>query len=251
MTRDSVRLDWPERASARLRVELLRHFRLTCDDLTLGLCHVGERLVAYLALQDQIRTRDEIAGTLWPESSQARAAANLRQTLAIVRRLAPGLLRCDSRRLSLADGISVDARAQYRLIEAITDGETREVYADKLRLLRGDLLPDWDEHWLPPIRAELRQLRLISLETLAAAHLDQNRPGTALAVALSVARDEPLRESAHRLVIQAHLAHGNRAEAARQYRQYRRVLWTELQLNPDAGIQALIGPVLQASGHAI
>jgi DNA-binding SARP family transcriptional activator len=164
-----------------------------------------------------------------------------------VRRLAPGVLRCDGRCLSLARGVQADARAQYRLIEAITSGEQSSADAGELRLLRGDLLPDWDEPWLTPVRQELRQLRLISLEALAAEHLDQDRPATALAVALSVARDEPLRESAHRLVIQAHLAHGNRAEAARQYRHYRQVLWTELKLSPDAGIQALISPVLSRS----
>jgi DNA-binding SARP family transcriptional activator len=91
---------------------------------------------------------------------------------------------------------------------------------------------------------------MISLETLAAAHLGESRPATALAVALCVAYDEPLRESAHRLVVEAHLAQGNWAEAARQYTRYRTLLWSELRLRPGAGMEALMKPVLRDSVYA-
>jgi DNA-binding SARP family transcriptional activator len=49
-----------------------------------------------------------------------------------------------------------------------------------------------------------------------------------------------LRESAHRAVIKAYLAEGNRVEAARQYELYRRLARVELRVAPSAGMRALI-----------
>jgi DNA-binding SARP family transcriptional activator len=232
-----------------LDIELLRQFQVRSDGLPLALGRSGERMVAYLALEDRSTARDRIAGALWPDTSQCRAAANLRRALCLVRHYAPGLMRGDAHRLSLVSGINVDVRAQRRLIEAITCGERTTANADELRLLRGDLLPDWDEPWLEASREELRQLRLISLETVAAAHLVAGRPASALAVALCVACDQALRESAQRLVVQAHLAQGNWAEAVRHYMRYRTQLWDELQMRPGAGMEALMKPMLRESAH--
>jgi DNA-binding SARP family transcriptional activator len=235
---------WPLTEPDTLHIELLRHFRVTSDGVRVVLGRASERFIAYVALEDRSFSRDQIAGALWPDTSQSRAAANVRRTLSLVRRHAPGLVCSDAHHLSLVSGVSVDVRAQRCLIEAITGGERVRINADELRLLRGDLLPGWDELWLASSRQELRQLRLISLEAVAAAHLEESRPASALAVALCAANDEPLRESAHRLVVQAHLAQGNRVEAARQYTRYRTLLWTELQLRPDTGMESLMKPVL-------
>ena len=231
-------------------IELLRHFRVTSYGPSLALGRSGERSVAYLALEDRPLARDHIAGVPWPDTSQPRAAASLRRALCLVRRHAPGLMRSNVYRLSLAAGVSVDVHTQRRLIEAITFGERTAAAATELRLLRGELLPDWDEPWLEASREELRQLRLISLEAVAAAYLGESRPASALAVALCAACDEPLRESAQRLVVQAHLAQGNWAEAARHYLRYRSQLWAELHLRPGAGLEALMKPVLHDSAPA-
>lgn len=236
---------WRPLTSTVPRVELLNHFRITSDRGSPALGLAGTRLVAYLALEDRHLSRDRIAGTLWPDSDSARAAANLRRALLLVRRHVPDLVRSDTHCLSLAGGVSVDVRAQRGLIEAVTGGEKTTASADELRLLRGDLLPDWDEQWLLTCRHELRQLRLISLETLSAARLDQGRPALALALALYVTCDEPLRESAHHLVIKAHLAQGNGAAAAHHYESYRTMLWAELCLRPGADIEAMVRPMLR------
>jgi DNA-binding SARP family transcriptional activator len=250
MTAATIEQAPPLAECAVLHIELLQHFRVTSEGRLFALGRSGERLVAYLALEDRFLARDKIAGVLWPETSQSRAAANLRRALSVVRQHAPGLIRCSAHRLSLVSETQVDVRAQRCLIETITGGERSTASAEELRLLRGDLLPDWDEAWLTASRQELRQLRMISLEAVAAAHLDKSCPASALAVALCVACEEPLRESAHRLVIQAHLAQGNWAEAARHYLRYRSQLWAELQLLPGAGMEALMKPVLHDSVRA-
>jgi DNA-binding SARP family transcriptional activator len=168
----------------------------------------------------------------------------VRRALSIVRRCVPGLVRREANGLCLSAGVAVDARAQRGLIDAITTGEQETADGQELRLLRGDLLPDWDELWLAAVRQELRLLRLLSIEAIAAAQLAERRPGPALAFALLAARDEPLRESAHRLVIQAHLAQGNQAEAAHQYLRYRNLLWDDLRLEPSPDMKTLMQPLI-------
>ena len=51
---------------------------------------------------------------------------------------------------------------------------------------------------------------------------------------------DPLRESANAALIEAHLAEGNRSEAARQLAAYRTVLGDELALAPSSRIEALV-----------
>jgi DNA-binding SARP family transcriptional activator len=55
---------------------------------------------------------------------------------------------------------------------------------------------------------------------------------------------EPLRESAHRAVIEVHLAEGNPGEALRQYDLYRRLLRVELGLSPSQAIRSLVAHLL-------
>ena len=57
---------------------------------------------------------------------------------------------------------------------------------------------------------------------------------------LAAISGEPLRESAHRVLIEAHLAEGNASEALRQYETYRRLLDEELGLAPSPRMRALV-----------
>jgi len=51
---------------------------------------------------------------------------------------------------------------------------------------------------------------------------------------------EPLRESAQRALITAHLAEGNQGEAIRQYRQFQHHLSVELGVQPSIDLQELM-----------
>jgi DNA-binding SARP family transcriptional activator len=52
-----------------------------------------------------------------------------------------------------------------------------------------------------------------------------------------------LRESAHRLIIKAHMAEGNPGEAMRQFQAYRSLLADELDLQPSDQILRLLPPL--------
>ena len=72
----------------------------------------------------------------------------------------------------------------------------------------------------------------------------------ALDYALLALLAEPLRESAHRHVLEAHLAEGNPAEALRHDEGYRRLLRHELGLAPSPAIRQLVAPLLAAAATA-
>jgi DNA-binding SARP family transcriptional activator len=82
-------------------------------------------------------------------------------------------------------------------------------------------------------RERLRQLRLHALDALAESLIRQGKPALALEAAWASVRAEPLRESAHRAVVSAHLGEGNVSEAVRHYRAFRRLLHEELGVEPS------------------
>ena len=103
-----------------------------------------------------------------------------------------------------------------------------------------DLLPDWYDDWAVAEAEEWRQLRLHALDALAERLTAAGRYADATSAALAAVKAEPLRETAHAVLIRVYLAEGNRAEALSAYEHYRALLRTELGLEPTPLIQALI-----------
>ncbi len=236
----------PADAGPHLRVEVLRHFRLLRDGRHIVLPAASEQLVARLVLDDRPFARSALSGVLWPERSDHDAGTQLRRALWRLNHDVPGLVECYSRQVMLSRSIEVDLAEVNRIAEAATIGSP-QVSAHAVRLLGGDLLPQWSEPWLDAPRESLRQVRLHTLEALARNDLDAGRPASALVGALAAAGLEPLRESAHRIVIAAHLAEGNASEALRHYTHFRDLLWSELKLRPSARLEAM----LAESGHVV
>ena len=118
-------------------------------------------------------------------------------------------------------------------------------------MLRGapDLLPGWYDDWVHFERESLTQLRLHALERLSGQRLTAGRYAEALALAMAAVATEPLRDSAHRLVVQCHLREGNAVHALRHYEGYRDLLHRELGIPPSPQMQQLLGPLRSASIH--
>jgi len=87
---------------------------------------------------------------------------------------------------------------------------------------------------------EWRQLRLHALDTLAEALTAAGRYADATGAALAAVKAEPLRETAHAVLIRVYLAEGNRAEALSAYEHYRKLLHEQLGVRPTALIQGLV-----------
>jgi hypothetical protein len=66
--------------------------------------------------------------------------------------------------------------------------------------------------------------------------------GTSVETAISTISSDPLRESAHRVLIEAYLAEGNLAEGRRAYDRYRAIATRELGVEPGRELTSLVRP---------
>jgi DNA-binding SARP family transcriptional activator len=203
----------------------------------------AQRVLAYLAVVAAEARRDSLAGQLWGLSTEARAHANLRTALWRIRQASPRLVAARRDEVRLGGEVTVDyAETQeqaYRLVNGAPVSERGLVRPGQL--LEADLLPGWDEDWLVIDRERHRQLRLHALEALSRQLATAGDYGRAIDAAYAAIAVEPLLESARAALIEAHLAEGNRAEALRQYRAFRRLLHDETGLAPSAVLTAAVG----------
>jgi DNA-binding SARP family transcriptional activator len=125
-------------------------------------------------------------------------------------------------------------------LEELEDDAARAVQVEHIAALTHDLLPTWDDDWLLLERERHRQLRIHALESLSTSLRRSRRFALAMHCALAAVDAEPLRESAHRRVIEVHLAEGNIAEALRQLHVCRRHLGDELVVAPPRSLQELV-----------
>ena len=215
------------------RLMLLGHFRLTHGGCPVRLPVGGQRLLAFLAVSDGPQRREHVAWTLWAGHSEGRALASLRTALWRLPRPGGRALFDDADNdLELASDIEVDWRWCTVRGRGVIDGSER-ADRDLLDAVRSDLLPSWYEEWLGMEQERFRQLRLHALEATSDRLLAEGSTFDALCAGLAAVSCEPLRESAHRCVIAAHLAAGNLSEATRQCDRYLESL-TDAGLRPHA-----------------
>ncbi len=199
--------------------------------------------------------RDELAEILWPAELPSSWEASLRALLSRVRRFfgSAGLptehvlthaFGCYQ--LNLPPDSVVDTEEMARDVEgaetALRSGEA----VDAARRARSaaavaerPFLPGVDAPWVERKREELRSWRVRALEALAEAQLDAGEASPAADSASEAMEISPFRETVHRLLMRAHAALGNRAEALRVYESCRRLLSDELGVDPSPETEAL------------
>lgn len=202
----------------------------------------SKRLLAFVALRGGRVDRRLAAGTLWPEGSDARAAGNLRSAVWRLKSTGIDILEADQHTLSLRTGTVIDVKALCEWSVRLVEGRPRP--AD-LRILTwdpeaADLLPGWYDDWVVCERERIRQLLLHGLEALCRELIIRDRATEAVEAAMDVIRFEPLRESANRVLIEAHLAEHNHCEAHRAFHAYARLAREELGVEPSDDLTRLI-----------
>jgi DNA-binding SARP family transcriptional activator len=104
-----------------------------------------------------------------------------------------------------------------------------------------DLLPGWYEDWVVFERERIRQRLLHALESLSRRLVKLARFADAVEVAMTAVSLEPLRESAQRVLIEAHVAEGNQVEARRAFTAYERLDGCELGITPSGELASVLG----------
>lgn len=240
--RPTTARDGTARPALPVRIRLLGGFEFEADGATVELPGHAQRLLAFLALQPRTMHRAYIAGRLWPDVTDPHAHGCLRTTLWRVGRAAGAdVVHATPASLGLASAVRVDAIELDAVCESVFH-ETGPPSAEELFVLEhaGELLSDWYEDWAVHERERLRLLRLLALEAAAERLLAENRRSDATHAALAALAGDPLRESAHRLLIRIALRDGNVAEALRQFGCLRADLDRELGLEPSEQTRELV-----------
>jgi DNA-binding SARP family transcriptional activator len=229
-----------------IRLTLLGRWRLLRDGIPVVVSPNGRRLLAFLALHGA-RDRAFVTGTLWPESSERRAHANLRTTLWRLRHEDADIVVATPTQLWISSASS-DLKDLTDYATSLLADPEAPIRDDKFELLAGPkLLPGWYDDWVESERGRLAQLRLHALEVLSRRLLAAGRVTPALEAALAAVRIEPLRESARCAVIRAQIAEANIAEAVREFEQFRDLLAKEFDVEPSERISRLVAPYLRRS----
>jgi DNA-binding SARP family transcriptional activator len=235
-----------------VRLSLLSGFELVVDGATIDVPSSAQRVVAYLAIHKRSLPRALVASSLWLDVTEERAAANLRAALWKLRDVRDRVVIARVNRLSLAAQVAVDVTTVVEEARGLLDaGRTGaapdsdelppEQSAADLDLLSRDLLPGWDDDWILLERERLRQLRIHAIEALSDRLRRCGRHAEAVEAGLSAVAADPLRESAQRVLIEAHLAESNVADARRQFEAFRRLLRDELGVAPSPVLSRLVG----------
>lgn len=245
-----------------VQLSVVGGFALLVDARSVTVPLAVQRLLAFLALHGRPVTRSFVAGSLWADVTEQRAVANLRATLWRTPPTGGELITCTRTQLALGLGVMVDLpdveeRAR-RLLERWPPRTPPRGIPTQAGPLDGgvttapsvssrpeeefitDLLPGWDDEWVVLARERLRQLRLHALEALTRSYLSAGDTARAVDIAVQTVAAEPLRESARRVLIEAHLAEGNVCEAVRECERYQKSLFETLGLRPSPMLNALI-----------
>lgn len=192
-------------------------------------------LLALLALRHgRDVERSYLAGLLWPDSEQAKALFNLRQTLLHLRQA----LGSEAWRISAParHTLRLDVRGAAVDVVAFDAARTRrepDALRSAVALYRGPLLEGCDEEWVFSVRREREHAFLVALELLAAHVADDGDFAAAAGYLRQIIAVDALREGTYRSLMQAYVAAGEFAEATNLYRQLRLLLHRELNTEPD------------------
>jgi len=232
----------PAGSQTPVRLGLLGGFQLSIDAEDVPLPMNAQRLICFLALHEQPLLRTFVSGSLWGEATDKRAGGSLRSVLWRLHHPTYTLVALSSDHLALSPTVAVDLREGEALAHKVLDPsqDLDDVAAVNEEVLSADLLPDWTEDWVLMERERYHQLRLRALEALCRRLSAKGRFGQAVQAGLAAVSGEPMRESARRALIEAHLSEHNIGAARREYEAFRELVRSELGIEPSDDIRALI-----------
>ncbi len=193
-------------------------------------------LLAILALSPGFQaTRERLCGLLWGDRGEDQARSSLRQSLAVLRK---ELGQVEELVLKTHDDI-VALRSDTAQIDAVeflalsNDSGITEL-REAAKLYRGELLGDTSirdaafEDWLSAERSRLRTVAIKVFDRLIPLENGHSR----IVTAQQLVSFDPLRESSHRLLMQAYADQGDNGLALKQFELCRKLLHEELSVEP-------------------
>lgn len=259
---------------ARLHVQLLGSFRLLWDGYPIaGFEQARLRdMLSYLVLfRAAPISRQQLAFTFWPDTSDRQALKNLRTVLTRLRQALPDaddFIGVTSQTLQWrpqASFVLDVAEFEAAVAQAIEAQESKDsakaasAWTAAVAAYTGDLLPDCYDDWILPLRERLRLAYGDALERLVLSLEDQRDYGGAIPYAQRLLQHDPLHEAAYRHLMRLYLGQGNRTEALRAYQACQAMLEREFGMEPTRPTRDLYATLLRgddvpqsaAAGHLL
>lgn len=229
-----------------IRLRLLGHVEVEHDGEVLAMGVRQQRLLAALAVLGP-KPRRFLGELLWSERPTPRAMGSLRTTVFNISRQLPGAIRSRGNTLALGEAVVVDVHElRVALQEAAAAAEAPTEDPWFLDPEGAQLLPGWYEGWVVAEQDRLRTLYVNAVEHLARLCLQHGDYYRAQVLAENVRALSPLRESAVRVSIEAHLGLGNHAPALQTFHEFCTTMADELGAPPSPQITQLMGEIRSA-----
>jgi len=219
------------------------------------------RLAFAMLVGEHLRpvTRDELADELWPIDPPPSRDRALSAVISKLRSLldAEGLTGIEinsqfgAYQLRLPGNAWIDIAAATGSIDraegALRGGAYREAWPlaqISCHIARRPFLSGEEGAWTVRTRRDLESVQIRAHECLAEIYIRNGEPANAVRHARLAIDLEPFRETAHQLLMRAHSATGNRAEALRAYETCRALLEEELGVSPGEQMDAYYRSIL-------
>lgn len=247
-----------------MRINVLGAVEVTNGDKVIHLAERQRTLLAALALEyGKVVSVDQLIGTLWDGPPPATARTKLQGHVSALRQAigqpvrheygplmtsaAGYMLSGDSAVLDLAEFDAIMERARTTH-ESGHPAIGSELFGSALAMWRGSPFADVTSPVIRAAAAPLEERRVLAVEAKAEADLSIGRCGGVAAELPAWLFRLPLRERLRGLLMIALYRLGCRAEALKLYREGRRLMISELGLEPGAQLQALHRHILADAG---
>jgi DNA-binding SARP family transcriptional activator len=238
----------PDSAQAVLQMHLLGAPRLWWHgaDLARTLPDKHQALLYVLGVEGQPVARTTLTRMLWGEWPDEAARANLRVALSQLRRVLPGALEIDARRVAFAgDGTAVVTDLEV-LAQALQPGAPAVCRLAGTRVWRGELLADFGltgcdefDRWCAVQRARAAGLALALQRSLMHASEAAGQSEAAMRHARALLQIDGADESAHMVLMRLLAVQGERTAALRQYAACVAALADQFGARPSSRCYAL------------
>lgn len=215
-------------------------------DLARRLPDKQQALLYVIAVEGHAVCRTVLARLLWGDWPEEAARANLRVALSALRRVLPGVLDIDARRVGFA-GVGTAVRSDLELLtDALLPGAPAACRLAGARVWRGGLLADFTlpgcdefERWCAVQRQHASAMALALQRELMHAREAAGEIDTAIRHARALLHIDGADEAAHMALMRMLAAQGERTAALRQYAECVAALAEQFGARPSARCYAL------------
>jgi DNA-binding SARP family transcriptional activator len=209
----------------------------------------ARELIAYLALQRQGATRDELLEALWPHEDPRRSEQRFWQASAEARKALGDAVHRDGRRYLLNRAtLDIDLDRLDHLIgeagQAAKADDRRAALEAALNLFRGEPFTGIETDWAESEARRLRAVAVDILKRLARLRLDAAEHAAALDAAERGIALDSLNEDLWRLALEAEGALGSREAITERYERLQHLLDEKLGLEPQRETRTLYRELL-------